>query len=297
MGNISSTTDRSYELTPQILSLLKPFGIFSEFPKDRIEADRVISNRATNALKYVSSSFSNRLGGHNKRKRDPSGDLLLNTTSTDLFSTPARRSQRRMPIVTLDSSENTTSPTSSADSQSVTSQSVMSSYPSTLHISPNISSALSYRVLLPNDLFRLNEGDIVILVVDDASFGFKKSISDYIDDDILLIHSRQQQDKLKYEFSMKLTAFNIKEAVLDGSLSAKDQLLRYKQGDGITLRSVEDHGLKYNVCFKDFFVGIYNCLKKLAHYSNTQIFQCGRENKRSTTLWTHLPIIFACGTW
>ena len=159
MGNISSTTERSYELTPQILLLLKPFGIFSEFPNDRIEADRIISNRATNALKSVSSSFSNRLGGHNKRKRDPSGDLLLNTTSTDLFSTPARRSLRRMPIVTLDSSENTTSPTSSAVtslsniSSFQYSQSVMSSSPSTLHISPNISSALSYRVLLPNDLF------------------------------------------------------------------------------------------------------------------------------------------------
>ena len=49
---------------------------------------------------------------------------------------------------------------------------------------------------------------------------------------------------MKYEFCINVTAFHIKEAVLDGSLGPKDQLLRYKQGDGITLRSDEYAGLK-----------------------------------------------------
>ena len=100
-------------------------------------------------------------------------------------------------------------------------------------------------------------------MVDYTSFGFKKSIDDCMDDEILRSHSRQQQDKTKYEFTMKLTAFNIKEAVLDGSISAKDQLLRYKQGD-----------VHSNIVFVSgiFFVEIYSCLKKLTHHSNIQIF-------------------------
>ena len=93
-----------------------------------------------------------------------------------------------------------------------------------------------------------------------------------MDDEILRSHSRQQQDKTKYEFTMKLTAFNIKEAVLDGSISAKDQLLRYKQGDGITLRSVEYHAFKYNVRFRDIFCGDIQLFEKLTHHSNIQIF-------------------------
>ena len=83
-----------------------------------------------------------------------------------------------------------------------------------------------------------------------------------MDDGIVRSHCRQQQDKIKYEFTMKLIAFNIKEAVLDGSISAKDQLLRYKQGDGITLRSVEYHAFKYNVRFRDIFCGDIQLFEK-----------------------------------
>ena len=61
---------------------------------------------------------------------------------------------------------------------------------------------------------------------------------------------------------MKLTAFNIKDAILDGSISPKEQLLRYKQGDGITLRSVEYHGFRYNVRFIDIFCGNIQLFEK-----------------------------------
>ena len=86
----------------------------------------------------------------------------------------------------------------------------------------NIRTSGSYRALLPNDIFMLNNGDTVVLVVDYNSFGFKKIINHCIDDDILQSHSRQQRDKTKYEFSMKLTAFSIKDAVLDGSISPEE---------------------------------------------------------------------------
>ena len=76
MGNSSSANDKCYALTPHILTLLKPFGVFKNFPNDKIEADQIISNAATNALKSVSSSFSDRLGGHNKRKRQSSSEIL-----------------------------------------------------------------------------------------------------------------------------------------------------------------------------------------------------------------------------
>lgn len=53
-----------------------------------------------------------------------------------------------------------------------------------------IHSSISYRVLLPNDLLRLEEGDTVILVVDDRSYGFKKNIRDFLNEDTLFLHSR-----------------------------------------------------------------------------------------------------------
>ena len=67
---------------------------------------------------------------------------------------------------------------------------------------------------------------------------------------------------MKYEFCINVTAFHIKEAVLDRSLGPKDQLLRYNQGDGITLRSDQYAGLKYKVRFKDIFFGDVQLFEK-----------------------------------
>ena len=108
-----------------------------------------------------------------------------------------------------------------------------------------IQSSVSYRVLLPNNLLRIKEGDNVILVVDVSSYGFKKSIRDFLDDDTLALHSREQLDESKYEFSMVLKAFSIRNELLAGSISVKEQILRYNQGDGITLWSNEYPGLIY----------------------------------------------------
>ena len=96
MGNSSLTIDKHYVLAPHTLILLRPFGVFNEFPKDKIEADHIISNIATNALKLVSSRFSNRLGNHNKHKQE-SYDDIITSSGNSLLSTPTQQLRRQSP--------------------------------------------------------------------------------------------------------------------------------------------------------------------------------------------------------
>ena len=74
-----------------------------------------------------------------------------------------------------------------------------------------IKSSISYRVLLPNDLFRIGLGDTIVLVVDKELFGFKKSISDYLVKYDIDLHSRVQNGVIKFEFLMRVTAFHIRD--------------------------------------------------------------------------------------
>ena len=80
MGNTLSPSsgDDTSKLTTSTMLSFKQFHVFAKFPTDWSKVDEIISNKVTNALKYVNSNFINRLGGHMKRKRDPS-PLVLST--------------------------------------------------------------------------------------------------------------------------------------------------------------------------------------------------------------------------
>ena len=54
-----------------------------------------------------------------------------------------------------------------------------------------VQSSISYRVMLPNDLLRLEEGGNIVLLVDKDSYGFSKCIFGYLDDITLYIHKRE----------------------------------------------------------------------------------------------------------
>ena len=72
MGNLPShetEESNSCKLSSATVTYLKRFRVFCVFPTDRNNADKLISNLATNALKYVNSNFNTRFGGHHKRKR------------------------------------------------------------------------------------------------------------------------------------------------------------------------------------------------------------------------------------
>ena len=73
----------------------------------------------------------------------------------------------------------------------------------------------------------LSKGDNVIIVVDENSFGFQRNIRNYLDNIMLLKHLGPQQDKSKFELPTIISAFSIKEEILEGSISIKYQLLQY----------------------------------------------------------------------
>ena len=201
MGNLPfhETEERNLcKLSSDTVSYLKRFRVFCEFPTDRNDADKLISNLATNALKYVNSNFNKRLSCHHKRKR-----ITLDTaeTNNNVITPSSRKSRRRIQpplsnnvITIVDQNE---SP-------------IITLNPKTNHPSL-IRSAISYRFLLPNDLFRLEEGGSVILVVDLNSYSFQRHICGWLQEDVLLLHSRAQVDSIKYEFEMIVSAFNIKK--------------------------------------------------------------------------------------
>lgn len=88
MGNSPSQHDRDHpsKLSDSTMLFLKQFSVLSEFSNDRSNADRIISNKATNALKYVNSNFRHTLNGHHKKRKRELPSLVS--------STPKRRSRR-----------------------------------------------------------------------------------------------------------------------------------------------------------------------------------------------------------
>ena len=110
-----------------------------------------------------------------------------------------------------------------------------------------VTSSISYRVLLPHDLFRLSNNTEIVLVVDKESYGFEKSILRHLSNDELLAHERAQDGGSKYEFRMILCAFTLRDQFLTNSVNDREQLLRYNQGDGMSLKSVEYPLLRYLV--------------------------------------------------
>ena len=209
-------------LTTHTLLSLKKFNIFDVFPDDCPAADASISKEATHALKYINSNFASRLGGHRKRKKP----ALIPTGMSPKFSTPKRRSRRAVttPNYPQPSSLNPTSsqiclsdnytPATPATSHGHTSTlSVVDT--NTYPLLPIHTSFISYRVLLPHDIFWLEDGSNVVLVVDKNSIGFYKNINQYLEDHILYTHSREQEGSIKYEFMMNIGALSTRDRVLD----------------------------------------------------------------------------------
>ena len=54
----------------------------------------------------------------------------------------------------------------------------------------------------------------------------------------------EQDGLVKYEFAMKVGVFATRDLVSNGSLDDREQLLRYDEGDGLTLVSAQYKGLK-----------------------------------------------------
>ena len=108
-------------------------------------------------------------------------------------------------------------------------------------------SSISYQVLLPHDIFRLKDDFDMVLVVDMNSYGFQKSIEQYIDNSVLVDHSREHDGFIKYKFMIKVDASSIQDHVSNGSINDAVQVLRYNQGGGLTLISTQYKGIKYLV--------------------------------------------------
>ena len=186
------------------------------------------------------------------------------------FTTPTRRS-RRVPITlepnrpTIISIHNYSNPPSQSPNNfsKQDSQIIQHNDPGIVPSLPIHSSSISYRVLLPHDIFRLDNNSQVVLVVNIDSYGFRKSIAQYLDYSTLSNHSREQDGFIKYEFVMKIGAFSIRDSVLNGSINDAEQVLRYNQGDGLTLISTQYKGIKYLVRFKDIFTGQIQLFEKV----------------------------------
>ena len=54
----------------------------------------------------------------------------------------------------------------------------------------------------------------------------EKSISDYLTNDDIDLNSRDQNGLVKFEFLTKVTAFNIRDEILNGSIDKKHQLMK-----------------------------------------------------------------------
>ena len=66
---------------------------------------------------------------------------------------------------------------------------------------------LSFRVLFPNDLFWLRIGTSIVLVIDEPSFNFMKHISEFLDKDDLLFHTRLHSGHTNTSFQRILQPF------------------------------------------------------------------------------------------
>ena len=197
------------------------------------------------------------------------------------FTTPTRRS-RRVAVTPHSNRKTRTCTISNPALPALMNKSTPTLAPSVYSLLPIQNSSVSYQVLLPHDIFRLLDDSDVVLVVDMESYGFWRSIAQYLDDTVLVDHSMEQDGLVKYEFVMKIGAFATHDLVSNGSLDDREQLLRYNQGDGLTLVSAQYKGLKYLVRFKDIFTGRIQLYEKvLPKYIHPDFFSAGRTKTRS----------------
>ena len=116
------------------LTKLKRFNVFPELPTDYFEADKSITMKETNALKKVNNRFTSPLNGHMKREL-----VLPSPLDVSLVYLSRQRIESNTSVISL-LSESSPFPVES-------------------------SILCSYRVLLPNDLFFILDGDNLVLVV------------------------------------------------------------------------------------------------------------------------------------
>ena len=155
-------------LTPNTLLALKKFRVFEDFPKDCREADAIIANEATNALKHVSCNVASRLGGHRNRK------LVSISQQLNDNITPTRRSQRTVQTQSLITDTSRSQPSRNDHLPYTPSPTANVALPD--NTSSIVTSSISYRLLLPHDLFHIGNDTGMVLVVDKESYGLKKSI-------------------------------------------------------------------------------------------------------------------------
>ena len=159
MGNdISRNSDDIpvHELTSSTVNYLSNYHVLPEYPSDRKTADKLISTVATKALKSVNADFRISLNSNSKRKFKSNSSNIDN----DNGHHSKRRSIRKVTISAISMNPDMSKSNNTNDNNPCI-----------------VSSSISYRVMLPNDLLRLEEGGNVVLVVDKDSYGFSKCIS------------------------------------------------------------------------------------------------------------------------
>lgn len=110
-------------------------------------------------------------------------------------------------------------------------------------------------------------------------------------DDIGL-HSRGQNDLVKFEFLTKVTVFNIHDEILNGSIDKKGQLMKYNQGDGLTLVSTQYNRLGYNVRLKDIFSSSIQLFEQsTASFKHTLFFATAGQSKYP---YVYGPVYYLC---
>ena len=116
-------------------------------------------------------------------------------------------------------------------------------------------SSISYRVLLSHNVLHLSDGNDIMLVVNKQSHGFEKSIVNYLSNEELTNHTTTQDGDCKYKLRMRICVFSLREKLPTNLVDENEQILRYNQVNGMTLRSVQYPQMKYLVCFKDIVSG------------------------------------------
>lgn len=170
MGSTSSslTTDI------YILSALKKINILEVFPEDRSAADTLIAIEATNVLKSL--------------KKNVDHVALLTPGYPWTVSVTPTSSQ----ICLTDNY--TRSPSTLYSNASTLSVVDTNIYP----LLSNHNNSILYCVLLPHDIFWLEDGSDVVLVVDKNLHSFDKNINQYLEDHILFTHSQDQEGLINH---------------------------------------------------------------------------------------------------
>lgn len=241
MGTTTSTLSNT-------LTELKRFDVFPVFLTNRSEADKLITTKATHALKNVNSSFLSPLNGHLKQKH--------------ILALPL--SFRVSPVWCLQRLAESNIPVASIPMPCLLSSIIpLSPESSTLATETSLlCSLLSYCVLLPNDLFRISDGD-----------NFNKSIGGYLDNNQLLLHSRIQKGCTKYEVLMNVVVLVF---VINVSQTQYISNIDYIDSTKVTCHCCIVRNAP--VCaiiwgWKMYLVVKYSCLKNVPIYCSSQFLK------------------------